>query len=124
MPDMPALNIIVSLAEGARFYAALETAMAAAALGTPVRLFLQGEAAALLRPPIAFAGDAARKAVGQPDLASMIDEAAMMGVGFFLCQSGMALAGMTAPEIAPDVRIAGLVSFMANIEAGDRLVVY
>lgn len=121
---MPALNIIVALAEGARFYAALETAMAAAALGTPVRVFLQGEAAALLRPPIAFAGDAARRAAGHPDLAAMIDEAAAMGVSLFLCQSGMALAGMTAPDIAPHIRVAGLVSFMANIEAGDRLLAY
>jgi predicted peroxiredoxin len=121
---MPPLNIIVALAEGARFYAALETAMAAVALGSHARIFLQGEAAALLRLPIGFAGDAARRAAGQPDLASMVEEAAMMGVGLFVCQSGMALAGLTAPDMPPHVRTAGLVSFLSGIEAGDRLIAY
>ena len=54
MPDMPGLNIIVAAADGTRFYAALETAAAASALGRPARVFLQGEAAALLRAPVAF----------------------------------------------------------------------
>ncbi|WP_411342389.1 DsrE family protein [Sphingopyxis sp. J-6] len=121
---MPPLNIIVACAEGARLYAALETAMAAAALGAPTRLFLQGEAVALLRPPVGFAGDAARNAAGQPDLASMIEEAAAVDVGLFACQSGMALAGLTAPEMPPHVRAAGLVGFLAAVEASDRLVVY
>jgi len=121
---MPPLNIIVALAEGGRLYAALETAMAAAALGARARIFLQGEAAALLRPPIGFAGDAARLAAGQPDLAAMIEEAAITGVGLFACQSGMALAALTAPEMPPHVRTAGLVSFLADVEAGDRLLAY
>ena len=72
---MPSLNIIVAVAEGARLYAALEAAMAAAALGRPVRVFLQGEAAALLRDPISFVGDEARRAVGQPDLAWLVGAA-------------------------------------------------
>src|SRR3546814_2731231 len=65
MPDMQGLNIIVAVAEGRRLYAALEAGMAAAALGRPVRIFLQGEAAALLRDPVCFAGDEARRAAGQ-----------------------------------------------------------
>ncbi|MDK2760386.1 MAG: DsrE family protein [Sphingopyxis sp.] len=124
MPDMPALNIIVADAEGRRFYAALEAGMAAAALGRRVRIFLQGEAAALLRAPISFAGDADRRAAGLPDLAWLVDEAAAMGVALFVCQSGMALTGMTATELAQHVRAAGLVSFIADIGADDRLIVY
>lgn len=38
---MPGLNIIVAAAEGRRFCAALETAIAAVALGQRARLFLQ-----------------------------------------------------------------------------------
>lgn len=124
MPDMPALNIIVALADGGRFYAALETAMAASALGTRARIFLQGEAVALLRAPVGFAGDAARKAVGQPDLASMIDEAAAMRVELFACQSGMALADITAPDMPAHVRAAGLVGFLAGVGTDDRLITY
>ncbi|MBJ7440991.1 MAG: DsrE family protein [Sphingopyxis sp.] len=121
---MPVLNIIVALPEGGRLYAALEAAMAASALGRPARIFLQGEAAALLRAPVCFAGDAARRAAGQPDLASMIDEAIAMEIGLLVCQSGLALAGMAATELVPQVRAAGLVSFLAEIGDGDRLVVY
>lgn len=121
---MQGLNIIVAVAEGRRLYAALEAAMAAAALGRPVRIFLQGEAAALLRDPLAFDGDGARKAAGQPDLAWLVGEAIAMEVSLFVCQSGMALAGMAATELVPHVRAAGLVSFLADVGAEDRLIVY
>ena len=124
MSDMPGLNIIVAVAEGRRLYAALEAGMAAAALGRPVRIFLQGEAAALLRDPVSFGGDEARRAAGQPDLASLIEEAAAMDVALLVCQSGMALVGMTATELVPHVRAAGLVSFLADVGAEDRLIVY
>jgi len=121
---MPGLSIIVASADGERFYAALETAAAAAALGRSARLFLQGPAAALLRTPVAFAGDAGRRAVGQPDLVSLIAEAMAMDVKLVVCQSGLALTGMTASELVPQVRSGGLVSFMADIGEADRLVVY
>ena len=124
MSDMPSLNIIVAVAEGRRLYAALEAGMAAAALGRSVRIFLQGEAAALLRAPVSFGGDEARRAAGQPDLAWLIDEAAAMDVALFVCQSGMALVGMAATELVPHVRAAGLVSFMAEVGVEDRLIVY
>jgi predicted peroxiredoxin len=121
---MPGLNIIVASADGQRFYAALETAAAAAALGRPARIFLQGEAAALLRTPVAFDGDTARRAAGQPDLVSLIAEAMAMDVRLIVCQSGMALAHMTASELVPQVRSGGLVSFLAESGPGDQLLVY
>ncbi len=121
---MPGLNIIVAGADGQRLYGALETAMAAAALGSPARIFLQGEAVALLREPVSAAGDRTRKAAGLPELAWMIGEAAAMEVGLFACQSGMALVGLTAAEMAPQVRAAGLVSFLRDVGDGDRLLVY
>lgn len=121
---MPGLNIIVAAADGQRFYAALEAATAAAALGRPARIFLQGEAAALLRVPVAFAGDTARRAAGQPDLVSLIAEATAMDVRLTVCQSGMALVGMSASELVPQVRAGGLVSFMADAKTGDQLIVY
>lgn len=124
MPDLPGLSIIVASVDGARFYASLEAAAAAAALGRPARIFLQGEAAALLRTPVSFDGDAARRAAGQPDLASLIAEAMAMGVRLIVCQSGMALVGMTASELVPDIRAGGLVSFLAEAGPGDQLVVY
>ncbi|WP_447954404.1 DsrE family protein [Sphingopyxis chilensis] len=121
---MQGLNIIVAVAEGRRLYAALEAGMAAAALGRRVRILLQGEAAALLRDPVSFAGDEARRAAGQPDLASLVEEAVAMEVALFVCQSGMALVGMAATDLVPHVRAAGLVSFLADVGADDRLIVY
>ena len=121
---MPGLSIIVASADGTRFYAALEAAAAAAALGRPARIFLQGEAAALLRTPVAFGGDPARRAAGQPDLVSLIAEAMAMDVRLMVCQSGMALAGMTANELVPQVRAGGLVSFLADLGPDDQLVTY
>lgn len=124
MHDMPGLSIIVAGAEGERLYAALETAMAATALGRPARIFLQGEAAGLLRDPVAFAGDEARRAAGQPDLAGLVAEAITMEVRLFACQSGMALAGINATQLVPQVRAGGLVSFMADVAPEERLLVY
>lgn len=121
---MPGLSIIVAGADGQRFYGALETAMAAVALGSAARIFLQGEAVALLREPVSAGGDSTRKAAGLPDLAWMIGEAAAMEVGLFACQSGMALIGLTADEMAPQVRAAGLVSFLRDVGPEDRLLVY
>ena len=121
---MPGLSIIVASADGARFYAALETATAAAALGRPARIFLQGEAAVLLRTPVAFDGDAARRAAGQPDLASLVAEAMAMDVRLIVCQSGMALAGMTADELVSDVCVGGLLSFLAEMGSEDQLLTY
>ena len=121
---MPGLSLIVASADGARLYAALETAMASAALGRPARLFVQGEAVALLRTPVAFAGDAARRATGQPDLAQMIEEAAAMEVAITACQSGLALVGLTADAIVPEARMGGLVGFLAAMAPEDRLIVY
>ena len=89
-----------------------------------MRIFLQGEAAALLRDPVSFAGDEARRAAGQPDLAWLVEEAVAMEVALFVCQSGMALVGMAATELVPHVRAAGLVSFMAEVGVEDRLIVY
>jgi predicted peroxiredoxin len=71
-----------------------------------------------------IAGDEARRAAGQPDLAWLVEEAVAMDVALFVCQSGMALVGMAATELVPHVRAAGLVSFLADVGAEDRLIVY
>lgn len=124
MHNMPGLSIIVAGTEDRRLYAALETAMAATALGRPARIFLQGEAAGLLRDPVSFAGDAARRAAGQLGLAGLVAEAIAMEVRLFVCQSGMALVGINAAELMPQIRAGGLVSFMADVGPEDRLLVY
>lgn len=124
MSRMQRLTIIVASADGARLYSALETAMAWAALGRRARIFAQGEAVALLRMPLAFDGDAARRAAGQLDLAAMLDEAAAMAVELVACQSGAAIAGLTAPDLPPQLKAGGLVSLLSDVTPEDRLIVY
>ncbi len=121
---MPGLNIIVAAAEGRHFCAALETAIAAVALGQSARLFVQGDAAAMLRAPAGFADDGARRAVGLPGLGELIDEALASGVEIIVCQSGLALADLTADRIVGGIKAGGVVSFLAAIAAEDRLIVY
>ena len=118
------MNIIVAAADGRRFYSALEAAIAWVALGKPVRLFLQGEAAALLRAPIAHAGDAARRDAGQPDLAWLVEEAGEMGVELHVCQSGLALVGMTMADADAIVRASGLIGFLAAVPPGASVITY
>ena len=55
---------------------------------------------------------------------NVLAEAMAMDVDLFVCQSGVALAGMTANDLVPQVRAAGLVSFLADARADDRLLVY
>jgi predicted peroxiredoxin len=121
---MSDVNIIVPVADGRRFYSALEAAIGWVALGKSVRLFLQGDAAALLRAPISHPGDAARRDAGQPDLGWLVNEAGEMGVDLHVCQSGLALAGMTIADADAIVRASGLIGFMADIQPGAMVVTY
>ncbi len=109
MPGMRRLTIIVAGGDPARLRSALEVAAAQAALDRPARLFLQGDAAILLR------SDDVR--AGLPSLRQMLDEALALGVEVTVCQSGLALGGMTAAELPAGVETGGLVELMAS--AGD-----
>jgi len=121
---MSQVNIIVASNDTARLYAALEAAMAWAALGHAVQMFCQGEAVACLRHPIFHVGDRTRLAAGQPDLAGLLAEAREMRVRLFVCQSGLALAGMAISDLATDATAAGLVGFLSAIPAGTMVVTY
>lgn len=124
MRGVPRLILIVAGADGSRLYAAFEAATAWAALGRPARIFAQGAAAALLRAPMRFDGDTARRAVGQPDLAGIASEAAAMGVELIACQTGLALAGLAASDMVEQAKTGGLVSLLADVSPADRVVVY
>lgn len=121
---MSQVNIIVASGDSARLYAALEAAMAWTALGGSVEIFCQGEAVAALRRPLFHGGDRARVAAGQPDLATLLGEVRDAGAVLFVCQTGLALVGMTMEELAVDARAAGLVGYLAAIPPGALVVTY
>lgn len=123
MPRMRPLKIILLTPDPERFRGALTLAAAQAALGAPVSIFCQLEAATLLRQPIAAPNDATHQASGLPTLDEIMSDAAALGVRFIACQSGMELCGMEASDLAPHTSTGGPVSFLQSVGDADRLMV-
>lgn len=107
---MRGLTIIVATSDPVRLRAALEIAAVQAAIDRPAHLFLQSDAAPLLR-----GGDDIE--VDRPTLIQMLEQALGLGVKVTVCQSGLALAGMIAAELPEGVETGGLVGLLAG--AGD-----
>jgi predicted peroxiredoxin len=122
MNDRPPLALVVVSADPARLRAALSLARAEVALGSEARVFLQGEAATLLRAPITAPQDAAWRAAGEPDLAGLLDEALDDGIAISLCQSGLAMGGMSAETIDRRIELSGPVAFLAAAGPHIRLL--
>jgi len=117
---VPGLTIIVATADPDRFHAALEVAAASAALGERSRIFLQGEAARLLRDARSPA-DAERTRHGVPTTTQLLDEARALGAEIIVCQSGLALCGLSADALPEGVTTAGLVQILST-RGEDRLL--
>lgn len=113
MPIVPGLTIIVAGNDPERFHAALSVAAANAAMNHHSRIFLQGEAAALLRGT-EVEGDARRSRHGVPTVAQLTEEARALGVKIIACQSGLALAGLSADRLPDGVTTGGLVEILAT----------
>lgn len=122
MLHMRGLTIIIATADPARFHAALSLAAAQAALERPARLFLQAEAVALLRQPVAMPDDARYSAAGMPRLGELLDEAMALGVTVTACQTGLALAGMEASDLPGGIETGGLIELLTQAE-DDRLTI-
>lgn len=122
MPGMRGLTILVATADTSRFRAALATAAAAAALGERARVFLHEDAVALLvEKPDA---DAARLAsAGAPTQQQLLEIARESGVALIVCQTGLALAGLSMETLPADTQAGGLVSLLATL-GEDRLLAF
>lgn len=120
---MRPLTIIVTTGDAERLRGALMLASAQAALGGGARLFLQLDAVALLRQPIAALRDAAHISAGLPTLASLLDEALAIGVTVIACQSGLALHGLTASDLPQGVDVGGPIGVLADLTDEDRLLI-
>ncbi|MET0248599.1 MAG: peroxiredoxin [Sphingobium sp.] len=116
------LRIIVTAADAERFRGALVVAATAAALGGAAHLFLQLDAVALLRAPIAAPQDAAHKAAGLPTLGALLDDALSLGVAVTACQSGLALHAMEADALPVGIEIGGPVGFLQQTTDEARLI--
>lgn len=117
------LLLIVLTADAERLRGALTLACAEAALGGSVRVFLQLDAARLLAPAIVAPQDQAHIAHGLPKLATLIDDSLALGVRIHACQSGLALAGISAAALDPRIITSGPVALLAEAGRDDRIAV-
>jgi len=116
------LALLVVSADPSRLRAALTLARAEVALGSTASIFLQGEAAALLKAPITDPQDQAWLAVGEPSLAQLLDETLDDGIAISLCQSGLAMAGIDASDLDPRIVLTGPIAFLADVQGDTRLL--
>ncbi len=125
MPTMTmrGLTMLVAVGDAERLHAALTYAAAASVTGSAVRVHLHEGAVGLLRPPLAAPGDLARAKAGLPTLDQIFEEALDMGVAITVCQSGLALAGLTIDQLDPRVEAQGPVGMLAAL-GDDRLVIF
>lgn len=114
------LTIIVADVSSERFRCALNMAAAQAALGGSARIFLDGEAVAVVRTPVAGWNDDACADAGLPTLAELLAEALDQGVRIILCQSGMAMTGAETRDFDARIETGGMVSLIAAL-GDDRL---
>lgn len=119
---MRGLNIIVATADAERLRGALMLAAAQAALGGAAAIFLQLDAVALLRPPLAAPRDADHRTAGLPDLATLLADSLALGVAISACQSGLTLSGMSAADLPDGVDIGGPISFLQQTDDEARLL--
>ncbi|CCW17741.1 hypothetical protein EBBID32_20900 [Sphingobium indicum BiD32] len=120
---MRPLRIIVTTADAERLRGALLLASAQAALGGAAAIFLQLDAVALLRAPIAGPQDDIHRAAGLPDLAALLAEAQALGVMISACQSGLALCGMSVDALPSGIETGGPVGFMQATGDEARLLI-
>ena len=119
---MRELRIVVATAEAERLRGALVMAAAQAALGGGAAVFLQQDAVGLLRAPMTAPQDEAHRAAGLPSLAMLVEDAAALGVALTVCQSGLALCGLAAPDLPPGVGIGGPIGFLQATDDQARLL--
>jgi predicted peroxiredoxin len=122
MPGLRGLTILVAEPSPARFRTALTLAAAQAALGAKARLFVDGAAVVLLRPPVRDDADPDFVAAGMPALADLLGEALVIGVEVSACQSGLALTGTNAAVLDPRIDFGGMIGLLQTLD-DDRLVV-
>lgn len=115
---MRGLTILVATADPARFHAALSLAAAQAALGGNARIYLHGEAVALLRES---AESEAASAAGVPTLSQLRVEAAALGVRIIACQTGLTIAELDFQDAGEGVEAGGLLTLLAEL-GEDRLL--
>lgn len=108
------LAIIVGSAAHDRLHAALSLAAASAALGREISVYLHAEAVRIADPAAVWDEDTRFAAAGAPTLRELIDSAVELGVAITACQTGLALAGLSAESLKPGITAGGLIDYLSR----------
>lgn len=114
---MRGLLIIIGGARHDAIHAALTLAAASAALRRrKISIHLHAEAVRIADPEMEWTEDQHFAAGGLPTVRDLLLSVIELGGTVNACQSGLALAGLSAEALVPGVQAGGLIDFLARAE--------
>lgn len=117
----PPLGILLISGGHERAHYALVLATGAAAVGRQVVLFATNAGCRLLQagsPLEADAREALLEERGVAGLGTLLAAAEELGIRRIACEAGLRAEGIAAESLAPGVEVAGVVTFLAAVGAG------
>jgi peroxiredoxin family protein len=118
---MTPLGILLESGTHARAHYALVVAAGAAALGREVVVFATNAGCLLLAEPCPLLDDPRESAItarGVAGIATLREACAEMGVRLIACDAGLRAEGLTQLALVPGVEVAGIVTFLDAVGAG------
>ncbi len=120
--DEPALGVLLLAGTHERAHYAFVLATGAAAIGRKVVLFATNRGCHALLSDWTGLEDAARDAAvrkrGVAGMDELREAASLMNVRLILCEAGLRAEALEGSETLPGVEIAGVVTFLAAVGAG------
>jgi peroxiredoxin family protein len=115
------LGVLLISGDHERAHYALVLATGAAAVGRDVVLFATNAGCRLFdaaRPMDADPREALLAGRGVAGVATLLEAARDLGVTFIACEAGLRAEAMTAESLLPGVEVAGVVTFLGAVGAG------
>jgi len=119
---MRPLAIVIGSIAHDRLHAALAIANSSAALGRTVSVCFHAEAVRAVDPEFQWFEDQRFTAGGLPAIHDLLGMAIEMGVDVVVCQSGMALTGMSMIDLDDRIHAGGLISFLGHAKDAELLL--
>jgi peroxiredoxin family protein len=122
----PPLGILLLSGDHDRAHYALVLATGAAAIGREVVLFASNAGCRLFladTPLLSDPREALLAGRGVATLAVLAEAAADLGIRRIACEAGLKAEGLAPAALAPGVEVAGVVTFLAAIGAGQIVTI-
>jgi peroxiredoxin family protein len=120
------LGILLLSGDHERAHYALVLATGAAALGRDVTLFATNAGCRLFlagQPLVAEPREALLASRGVAGIATLLDAAAELGIRRIACEAGLRAEAIPARELLPGIEVAGVVTFLGAVGAGQIVTV-